>query len=304
MIRNSWEYPNSYQQQDWDLQSFRKLIIKCVISRKLQGFEKWVYQLLQHFCSSTFCLQQGRGSTLVSLFRQKLLWRHNVTFLSKSFFNISSLSLPSHSLVLDVLFTAVVCIPMSYKSPIESSCSRSSWYALYILLCFDICASTYSALAYSYNHAVMLALNHGISRLLAHVFSTSIELFKILHVVSKISKSFRQSNSRNCSFGGVSCLLFSLTWTSSHRIAIITPTITIVMGCDESGKPMESSSPQSQINTRLLRPGYDHVCSNQWQGNSLCVDMMLLQLRFPDASSSGSTSIITRWTSSFSSTAL
>ena len=31
--------------------------------------------------------------------------------------------------------------------------------------------------------------------------------------------------------------------------------------------------------------------------------MMLLQLRFPEASSSGSTSIITRWTSSFSSTA-
>ena len=81
------------------------------------------------------------------------------------------------------------------------------------------------------------------------------------------------------------------------------PLITIVMGCDESGKPMASSSPQSQINTRLLSSCYHHVCSKQWQGNSSCVDMMLLQLRFPEASSSGSTSIITRWNSSFSSTA-
>ena len=64
--------------------------------------------VLQHFCSSTLCLQQGRGSTLVSMFRQKLLWRHNVTFLSKSSFNMSSLSLPSHSLFLEVLFTAVI----------------------------------------------------------------------------------------------------------------------------------------------------------------------------------------------------
>ena len=64
--------------------------------------------VLQHFCSSTLCLQQGRGSTLVSLFRQKLLWRHNVTFLSKSSSKISSFSLSSHSLVLEVLFTSVV----------------------------------------------------------------------------------------------------------------------------------------------------------------------------------------------------
>ena len=61
--------------------------------------------VLQHFCSS---LQQGRGSTLDSLFRQKLLWRHNVTFLSKHSFYISSFSLPLHSLILEVLFTAVV----------------------------------------------------------------------------------------------------------------------------------------------------------------------------------------------------
>ena len=64
--------------------------------------------VLQHFFSSTLCLQQGRGSMLDSLFRQKLLWRHNVTFLYKSSFNISSFSFPLRSLVLEILFTAVV----------------------------------------------------------------------------------------------------------------------------------------------------------------------------------------------------
>ena len=64
--------------------------------------------VLQHFCSSTLCLPQGRGSTLDSLFLQKLLWRHNVTLLSKSSFNISSFSFPLRSLVLEILFTAVV----------------------------------------------------------------------------------------------------------------------------------------------------------------------------------------------------
>ena len=64
--------------------------------------------ILQHFCSSTLCLQHCRGSTVFSRFRQKLLWRHNVTFLSRSSLSISSLSLPSHSLVLNNFFTAVV----------------------------------------------------------------------------------------------------------------------------------------------------------------------------------------------------
>ena len=77
-----------------------------------------------------------------------------------------------------------------------------------------------------------------------------------------------------------------------HRIAIIKPNITIVLGSFESGKALESSSPESQINTRLLRPGYYHVCSKQWHGNSLCFNMMLLQLCFPDISSNGSTSSI------------
>ena len=150
----------------------------------------------------------------------------------------------------------------------------------------------------------MLALNHGISHLLAHSFFTSIGMFRILLVFSKRSKYFGQSNSYNCSLVGGSCRLFSFTRASSHHIAIITPTITIVMGSDESCKLIENSSSQTQINTRLLRPGYHHVCSKQWQGHSSCVSMRLLQLRFPDASSNGSTSIITQWISSFSSTAL
>ena len=36
--------------------------------------------VLQTFCSLTLCLQQGRGSTADSLFQQKLLSRHDVTF--------------------------------------------------------------------------------------------------------------------------------------------------------------------------------------------------------------------------------
>ena len=62
--------------------------------------------VLQHFCSSTLCLQQGRGSTLDSLFLQKLLWRHNVTFLSKSSFSISAFSFPSALLCQRVLLPA------------------------------------------------------------------------------------------------------------------------------------------------------------------------------------------------------
>ena len=68
-----------------------------------------------------------------------------------------------------------------------------------------------SFLAYSYNHAFVLALNHGIRRLLAHIFFTSIGMFKILHIVSKRSKSFRKSNFCTCSLVGASCLLFSFT---------------------------------------------------------------------------------------------
>ena len=62
------------------------------------------------------------------------------------------------------------CIPMSYKSSLESSCSNVQLIVVYTLPCFDICF-----LAYSYNQAVMLALNHGISRLLAHIFLLPLE---------------------------------------------------------------------------------------------------------------------------------
>ena len=169
------------------------------------------------------------------------------------------------------------CIPMSYKSSLKSSCSnvqliRTIHFAVlrHMLL---------SILVQPCSHIVSKTWHQ--SSCGPYIF-TSIGIFYILHIVSKRSKSFRQSNSCNYSFVGASCLLFSFTRASSHLIAIITPTITIVMGYDESGKPMESSSPQSQINTRYLHPGYHNVCSKQWQGNSSCVDMMLLQLRFPE----------------------
>ena len=76
------------------------------------------------------------------------------------------------------------------------------------------------------------------------------------------------------------------------------------MECDESDKPKENSSPESQINTRLVIPGYHHTDSKKWHGNSSCVYMVLLQFRFPDSSTSGSTSINNRGIASLSSTAL
>ena len=80
--------------------------------------------VLQHFCSSTLCSTQGRGSTLVSLFRQKLLWRHNVTLLSKSSFYISSLTPITFTCHSRPLHCGGYCIPMNYKSSLESSCSN------------------------------------------------------------------------------------------------------------------------------------------------------------------------------------
>ena len=163
--------------------------------------------VLQHFCSSTLCLQQGRGSTLDSLFLQKLLWRHNVTFLSKSSFNISSFPLPSRfTHPGDALYGSVHCIPMSYESSLESSCSN-----VQLIRTVHSAVLRHMLLSIFVQHAVMLALNHGISRLLALIFFTSIGMFRIFHIVSKRSKSFRKSNFCNCSLVGTSCFLFSFT---------------------------------------------------------------------------------------------
>ena len=126
------------------------------------------------------------------------------------------------------------------------------------------------------------------------VFCPFIGMFKILHIVSKIFNFFRQSISSNCSLVSDSCRLFSLTWAS----------ITFGMGCDESDKPKENSSPESQINTRLVIPEYHHTDSKKWHGNSSCVIMMLLQFGLPDSFTRGSTSINTRGIASLSSTAL
>ena len=85
-----------------DTDSARSVSVSCSTSLAILTLLEAV---LQHFCSSTLCLQQGRGSTLDSLFLQKLLWRHNVTFLSKSSFSISAFSFPLRSLVLEILFS-------------------------------------------------------------------------------------------------------------------------------------------------------------------------------------------------------
>ena len=163
--------------------------------------------VLQQLCSSTLCLLQTRGSTLVSLILQKLLWRHNVIFLSRSYFNFSYLSLPPQSTVFNFIFSAVVtAFRCAAKARLKAADPMLIRYELYTLLGCDICI-----LAYSNNHAVKLALNHGIIRLLANFCLTFIGWFKILHIVSKRSNSFTQASSSISSLVGASCRLFSLT---------------------------------------------------------------------------------------------
>ena len=61
-----------------------------------------------HTISLLFYTLRDRGSTVVSLFLQKLLRRNNVTILSRTSFKVSYFSLPSQSIALEVLITAVV----------------------------------------------------------------------------------------------------------------------------------------------------------------------------------------------------
>ena len=89
------------------------------------------------------------------------------------------------------------CIPMLYKSSFESFRSYVHLIrTVHSALCF---------LAHSYNHAIMLALNHTISHHLAHNFFISIGINTILRIVSKRSKSVRQSSSSNCFLVDASC---------------------------------------------------------------------------------------------------
>ena len=192
----------------------------------------------------------------------------------------------------DSLYGGGHCIPMSHKSSLEGSCSnvqliRTVHSAMLRHMLLGIFVQPCSHVGSKPRHASVVFL--PISFSLPSEFSESCSL---------------SQKDLNLLDNPISATVLSLVppvyCSPSYELpAIITPTITIVMGRDESGKPMESSSPESQINTRLLRPGYHHVCSKQWQGN-----MMLLQFRFPEASSSGLTSINTRRTSSLSSTVL
>ena len=103
---SSFGYCHCFISSSCDIDSALSVSVSCNTSVAILK----LFEAVFHYpCFSTFCLQQGRGPpTLVFLFLQTLLWRHNATFLSRSSFNISSLSLPSQSIVFDVLFTAVV----------------------------------------------------------------------------------------------------------------------------------------------------------------------------------------------------
>ena len=159
--------------------------------------------VLQHHCSSMLCLQQSRVSTIVYWFVQKMLWRHIVTFFSRSSFNLCSVFLPSPSVIFIVFFFAVVtafqCVT---KARMKASNPLSIWYELFTLLCF---------LAYSCNQAIMMALSHDMMALSPCFLYFRWNLQEFQHIVSNNSKSFRKSNSSNCSLIGASCRLPSLT---------------------------------------------------------------------------------------------
>ena len=104
------------------------------------------------------------------------------------------------------LYSGGHCIPMSHGGSLESSCSN-------VQLIFTVHSAVLrrmllSIFAQPCSH---VSSEPCINRLLSHIFFTSIGMFKILHIVSKRSRSFRQSNFRNCSLVGASCLFFSLT---------------------------------------------------------------------------------------------
>ena len=98
------------------------------------------------------------------------------------------------------------CIPMSYENSLESVCSSVQLIRTVHSAVLDICF-----LAYSYIHAVMLAINHCMSRLLAHIFFTFIGMIMFLQTVSKRSQFFRQSSSSSCSLFRISCRFFFFT---------------------------------------------------------------------------------------------
>ena len=92
------------------------------------------------FCLAALCSKQGRGSTVDSLFLQKLLWRQKVTFLSKSSFSNSSFYLPSLPIIFEVLFTVVItAFWWVTKTQRKSSEPKSCWNQLYTFFCFGMC---------------------------------------------------------------------------------------------------------------------------------------------------------------------
>ena len=80
--------------------------------------------ILQHFCSSTLCLQQGRGSTLDSVSAEAIVkaQRHvSLQIFLQHLFFLPSIRFTCPGIS---LHSVGHCIPMSHESSLESSCSN------------------------------------------------------------------------------------------------------------------------------------------------------------------------------------
>ena len=106
----------------------------------------------------------------------------------------------------DSLYGGGHCIPMSYKSSLESPCSN-----------VQLIRTVHSAVLRHMLLGIFLQPRSHVDSKpwhqssSCHISFTSIGTFRTLHIVSKRSKILRQSNFCNCSLVGASCLLFSIT---------------------------------------------------------------------------------------------
>ena len=124
--------------------------------------------------------------------------RISLQILLHFFCSFSSITINSFQRFFTAVATAFRCV---MKARLKAFNLMTIWYELYARLCFDICF-----LAYSENQAVMLAPWHQSSSGPFFYFHRNCQDF---HIVSKRSKSFRQSRSSNCFLVGACCQLFS-----------------------------------------------------------------------------------------------
>ena len=92
------------------------------------------------------------------------------------------------------------CIPMGRKSSLGS-------FQSYVHLVRTVHSAVFRHMLFGrlIQPGSQVALNNGITIVLAHILFTSFGMLKILHIVSKRSKLFRQLSSLNCSVVGASC---------------------------------------------------------------------------------------------------